>query len=69
LYARMVEVVVVRGTKPLEVTVKALRMIDTDEALSKEKPVLIKPNYINASHLSTGITTDSRVIARATYAF
>ncbi len=58
----MAEVAVVKGTKPVEVTVKALRMIDTDEVLSKEQPVLIKPNYINASHLSTGITTDSRVI-------
>jgi len=58
----MAEVAVVKGTKPVEVTVKALRMIDTDEALSEEKPVLIKPNYIDASHPSTGITTDSRVI-------
>ncbi len=58
----MAEVAVVKGTKPVEVTVKALRMIDTDEAFSEEKPVLIKPNYIDASHPSTGITTDSRVI-------
>nr|NIU38928.1 DUF362 domain-containing protein [Candidatus Bathyarchaeota archaeon]NIW10469.1 DUF362 domain-containing protein [Gammaproteobacteria bacterium] len=26
------------------------------------KPILIKPNYINSRHPSTGITTDSRVI-------
>jgi len=58
----MAEVAIVRGTNPVEVTVKALGMIDVDEALSNEKPVLIKPNYINASHPSTGITTDSRVI-------
>jgi uncharacterized protein (DUF362 family) len=58
----MAEIAIVKGTKPVEVTVKALRMIDVDEALSEEKPVLIKPNYINASHPSTGITTDSRVI-------
>ena len=43
-------------------TVKALEMVNADKVLSKEKPVLIKPNYINARHPSTGITTDSRVI-------
>jgi uncharacterized protein (DUF362 family) len=37
-------------------------MIDAAEAVSADKPVLIKPNYINASHPSTGITTDARVI-------
>ncbi len=37
-------------------------MIDVDEVLSEEKLVLIKPNYIEASHPSIGITTDSRVI-------
>ncbi|UCE15731.1 MAG: DUF362 domain-containing protein [Candidatus Bathyarchaeota archaeon] len=58
----MAEVAIVKGTYPVEVTVKALGMIDVDEVLSEEKPVLIKPNYINANHPSTGITTDSRVI-------
>jgi uncharacterized protein (DUF362 family) len=56
------EVAVVKGTKPVDVTVKAPRMIDTDKALFEEKPILVKPNYIDASHPSTGITTDSRVI-------
>lgn len=37
-------------------------MINAHEALTDGKPVLIKPNYLNASHPSTGITTDSRVI-------
>ncbi len=58
----MAEVAIVKGTNPVEVTVKALEMIDVDEVLSEEKLVLIKPNYIEASHPSTGITTDSRVI-------
>jgi len=58
----MSEVAIIKGTNPVEVTVKALQMIDVDEALSEEKPVLIKPNYIDASHPSTGITTDSKVI-------
>jgi uncharacterized protein (DUF362 family) len=56
------KVAIVKGTKPVDVTVKALRMIDIDEVLSEEKPILVKPNYIDASHPSTGITTDSRVI-------
>ena len=56
------KVAIVKGTKPVDVTVKALRMINVDEVLSEEKPILVKPNYIDASHPSTGITTDSRVI-------
>ncbi|MCK5563499.1 DUF362 domain-containing protein [Candidatus Bathyarchaeota archaeon] len=60
IYVTMVAIV--KGTKPVDVTVKALRMIDVDEVLSEEKPILVKPNYIDASHPSTGITTDSRVI-------
>jgi len=58
----MPKVAIVRGTNPQDMTVKALEMIKADEVLPKRKPVLIKPNYINASHPSTGITTDSRVI-------
>lgn len=54
----------VKGTSPVETTVKALGMIkaDLDVVLSAEKPILIKPNYINSKHPSTRITTDSRVI-------
>jgi len=55
-------VAIVKGTNPQNMTVKALEMANALEALQKGKPVLIKPNYINASHPSTGITTDSRVI-------
>jgi len=58
----MTKVAIVKGKTPLNMTVKALEMIDADEVLSKQKPILIKPNYINARHPSTGITTDSRVI-------
>jgi uncharacterized protein (DUF362 family) len=49
---------------PVETTVKALELIEPDvlTALSGEKPILIKPNYLNAKHPSTGVTTDSRVI-------
>jgi len=61
---QMSRVAIVKGTEPVETTVKALEMIrsDTDKVLSREKPILIKPNYINSKHPSTGITTDSRVV-------
>jgi len=58
----MSRVAIVKGMNPQEMTFKALEMTAAQEAIPKEKPVLIKPNYINASHPSTGITTDSRVI-------
>jgi len=58
----MPRVAIIRGTNPQDMTVEALEMIEADEVLPKKKPVLIKPNYINAEHPSTGITTDSRVI-------
>jgi uncharacterized protein (DUF362 family) len=60
----MSRVAVVKGTDPVETTVKALETIasDVDKVLSEGKPILIKPNYINSRHPSTGITTDSRVI-------
>jgi len=58
----MARVAIVKGINPQDMTVEALEMVEAHEALSDEKPVLIKPNYINASHPSTGITTDSRVI-------
>jgi len=37
-------------------------MVEAERNLSFKKPILLKPNYINARHPSTGITTDSRVI-------
>ena len=60
----MSRVAIIEGTRPVETTVKALEMIgsDLDGILSERKPILIKPNYINSEHPSTGITTDSRVI-------
>jgi len=60
----MSRVAIVRGIDPIETTFKALETIrtDVDSALSGNKPILIKPNYLNSKHPSTGITTDSRVI-------
>ncbi|MEM2104707.1 MAG: DUF362 domain-containing protein [Candidatus Bathyarchaeia archaeon] len=60
----MSRVAIVRGLNPTESAYKALEMIlsDLNHVLTAEKPILIKPNYINAKHPSTGITTDSRVL-------
>ncbi len=60
----MSRVAVLKGTSPVETTAKALEMIrsDLDTILSSEKPILIKPNYINSKHPSTGVTTDGRVV-------
>jgi uncharacterized protein (DUF362 family) len=57
-------VAIVKGAYPVETTVEALETLgsDVDSVFSEKKPVLIKPNYINSRHPSTGITTDSRVI-------
>lgn len=60
----MSRVAIVRGRRPVETTVEALEMIgsDVDGVLSGKKPILIKPNYINSEHPSTGITTDGGVV-------
>jgi uncharacterized protein (DUF362 family) len=62
----MPNVAIVKGESPVETTVNALRLIEADVehalAVSGKKQILIKPNYINSKHPSTGITTDSRVI-------
>jgi uncharacterized protein (DUF362 family) len=58
----MVNVSIVKGKNPQEITVQALEMIEALDVIPDNRPVLIKPNYINAQHPSTGITTDSRVI-------
>jgi uncharacterized protein (DUF362 family) len=60
----MSRVAILKGEDAVEVTVKALEAIrsEVELALSGKQPILIKPNYINSSHPSTGITTDGRVI-------
>lgn len=60
----MSRVALLRGVEPVETTRKALQLIGADvkKILEEKKPILIKPNYINMQHPSTGITTDSRVI-------
>jgi uncharacterized protein (DUF362 family) len=60
----MTRVAIVKWANPVQMTVDALEMIqhDVDSVLHSKKPILIKLNYINSKHPSTGITTDSRVI-------
>ena len=60
----MSRVAIVKGEDAVDATLRALGAIrsEVERALSGNKPVLIKPNYINSKHPSTGITTDSRII-------
>jgi uncharacterized protein (DUF362 family) len=60
----MNHVAIVKGSDPVQITQKALQLIQSDlkQILSSSRPILIKPNYINARHPSTGITTDARVV-------
>jgi len=58
----MSRVAIVKGETPQDMVVEALEMVSAQDAIPDGKPVLIKPNYINARHPSTGITTDSRVV-------
>ncbi|MEM2123323.1 MAG: DUF362 domain-containing protein [Candidatus Bathyarchaeia archaeon] len=58
----MAKVAIVKGLDPVDSTVKALEMVDAYRGIPKDKPILIKPNYLNASHPSKGITTDGRVV-------
>ena len=60
----MSRVAIIKGMNPVETTVKSLEMIESDveSIFSVKKPILIKPNYINSRHPSTGITTDARVV-------
>ncbi len=60
----MSRVAIVRGSDPIDVTFEALEKIgsEVDKALSGKRPILIKPNYINSKHPSTGVTTDGRVV-------
>jgi uncharacterized protein (DUF362 family) len=60
----MSRVAIVKGTDPVIMTEDALHLIHADltSILSTHQPILIKPNYINAKHPSTGITTDARVV-------
>lgn len=60
----LTKVAIIKGTNAVDTTIEALETLgaDVDNALKRTKPVLIKPNYLNSKHPSTGVTTDSGVI-------
>lgn len=53
---------IVKGDEPIDMVVEALELIEAERAFASQDRILVKPNYINASHPSTGNTTDARVI-------
>ncbi len=60
--AELSTVSIIKGENPIDMVVKALEAVKAEKAFKNDEKILIKPNYINASHPSTGITTDARVI-------
>ncbi|MDI6897672.1 DUF362 domain-containing protein [Methanocella conradii] len=60
--ARGAVVSIVHTSDPVEGPKKALDMIGAPHILYRYGRVLVKPNYVNASHPSTGVTTDPRVV-------
>jgi uncharacterized protein (DUF362 family) len=56
------EVAVIKGDDPNRMVKEALSLVVAERAFGKDERILVKPNYINSSHPSTGNTTDSRVI-------
>ena len=55
-------VAIIKGDNPVNMVIEALEMIKADGAFRADERILIKPNYIDASHPSTGVTTDARVV-------
>ena len=53
---------IVHSSDPIAGSKKALDMIGADKILDRYDRILIKPNYVNASLPSTGVTTDPRVV-------
>lgn len=58
----MAAVAIVKGNNPVEMVVEALELVKAESVLAKGDRILVKPNYIDASHPLTGNTTDARVI-------
>jgi len=53
---------IVKTDDPVNGPKTALDQIHADDILRNYQRVLIKPNYVNGSHPSTGVTTDPRVV-------
>jgi len=62
LTADMAVVSIVKGNNPVEMVVEALELVKAESVLTREDRILVKPNYIDASHPLTGNTTDARII-------
>ena len=60
----MSEVAIAKGANPQEATIASLKLAvpNIQKIISQNRPVLIKPNYINSKKPSTGVTTDARVV-------
>ncbi|MCS7112679.1 MAG: DUF362 domain-containing protein [Nitrososphaerota archaeon] len=56
------EVVIVKSDDPVEATSEALEVIKASEAFKPGEKILVKPNYIDSSHPSLGVTTDARIV-------
>ncbi|MEM2739759.1 MAG: DUF362 domain-containing protein [Candidatus Bathyarchaeia archaeon] len=59
---KLSEVVIIRSNDPIEAVSEALEVIKAYEAFKSDERILIKPNYIDSSHPSLGVTTDARIV-------
>ena len=57
------KVALVRDQDPGIAVRKVLELIEAQKLLSSGNRVLLQPNYITAQKPSTGVTTDTRIIA------
>lgn len=55
-------VVIKTGKDRIRTTIDALKEAKLDNYISKDKPILIKPNFINDTHSNLGMTTDVEVV-------
>lgn len=53
---------IVHSSDPIAGSKKALDMVHADKILDRYDRILVKPNYVNASLPSTGVTTDPHVV-------
>ncbi len=55
-------VTIAKGEDAKQLTLQILHDIEAQEGLTSADKILIKPNYVNASHPSTGITTSPEIL-------
>lgn len=56
------QVAIAKGDNAKQLTMQVLRDIQAHKVVVPTDKILLKPNYVNASHPSTGVTTSSEVI-------